>query len=157
MDHARRIAAAYPAASRRKYVEAAESLRLAYWDWADDSNVPPATTAPTVVISRAVNGTLRQTAVRNPLFSYEYPQSALRSDFGRFDGKNHTKRCVEEGQSYPLTANGIMAGYNLKEKVVSLRQPHLHRLERRIARVPFSPHLPPSGPRSRTVTAAYWR
>ncbi|KAF9876073.1 tyrosinase 2 [Colletotrichum karsti] len=120
VGHAKRIAAAHPAASRKKYVEASETLRLAYWDWADDSDVPPATAMPTVVINKAVNGTLRQTTVRNPLFSYKYPKSVLRGDFGRFDGKNNTKRCVEGGQSYPQTANGIMAGYNLKEKVYNV-------------------------------------
>lgn len=119
MQQAIRIANQYPATLKKRYVEAAESLRIAYWDWASDSNVPTVTTMSRVTINQPVNGTLRPISVTNPFYAFKYPRSALEGKFGRFSGRNHTKRCVEKGQSYPRTANGILAGYNLKEKVVS--------------------------------------
>ncbi|KAL0934277.1 tyrosinase 2 [Colletotrichum truncatum] len=120
VHHAKRIASTYPKAFRRRYIEAAEILRLAYWDWAAESNVPPVTALSKVVIKKPVNGTLRRVTVHNPFFSYEYPKSAVRGDFGSFDGKTHTKRCADQGQSYPHTANNILGGYNLKEKVYNV-------------------------------------
>ncbi|KAI8284094.1 Tyrosinase [Colletotrichum sp. SAR11_240] len=132
VQHAKRLAAAYPATSRRQYVEAAEDLRLAYWDWGANSNVPPVTALPTVVINRSDNGTLRQITVRNPFFRYTYPASALQGDFGKFDGKNYTKRCVDDGQSFPESANDILSGFNLKEKV----RPALTKWSRRNLREP---------------------
>ncbi|KAF4818077.1 Tyrosinase [Colletotrichum tropicale] len=120
VQHAKRLAAAYPATSRRQYVEAAEDLRLAYWDWGANSNVPPVTALPTVVINRSDNGTLLQSKVRNPFFRFTYPESALQGDFGKFDGNNYTKRCVDDGQSFPESANDILSGFNLKEKVYNV-------------------------------------
>ncbi|KAI8234162.1 Tyrosinase [Colletotrichum sp. SAR 10_86] len=51
---------------------------------------------------------------------YTYPESALQGDFGKFDGKNYTKRCVDDGQSFPESANDILSGFNLKEKVYNV-------------------------------------
>ncbi|KAJ0286552.1 hypothetical protein COL940_002957 [Colletotrichum noveboracense] len=78
------------------------------------------TALPTVVINRSDNGTLRQSTVRNPFFRYTYPASALQGDFGKFDGNNYTKRCVDDGQSFPESANDILSGFNLKEKVYNV-------------------------------------
>ncbi|KAK1502932.1 hypothetical protein CTAM01_04921 [Colletotrichum tamarilloi] len=115
--YAKRIALSYPESHKREYVEAAESLRVAYWDWAADSQVPPVTAMPTVVIKRPVGGALQPLAVRNPFYRFTYPKTALNGRFGSFDGKNYTKRCVGDGESYPDTANARLKGYGLKEKV----------------------------------------
>ncbi|KAF6807223.1 tyrosinase 2 [Colletotrichum sojae] len=120
VQQATRIANNYPASLKKRYVEAAESLRVAYWDWASDSNVPPVTTMSEVTINKPVNGTLRPLSVQNPLYAFKYPRSALEGRFGKFSGTNQTKRCVDEGQSYPGTANANLAGYNLKEKVYNV-------------------------------------
>ncbi|OLN85142.1 Tyrosinase 8 [Colletotrichum chlorophyti] len=117
VGQAKRIANSYPEPSRWQYVEAVDSLRIAYWDWGADSDVPPVTAMPTVVINKPVGGVVQPVSVRNPFFSYNYPRSALDGAFGRFDGRNHTKRCVEEDQNYPGTANEYLAEYSLKEKV----------------------------------------
>ncbi|KAI8282095.1 Tyrosinase [Colletotrichum sp. SAR11_57] len=90
------------------------------------------TALPTVVINRSDNGTLRQSTVRNPFFRYTYPASALQGDFGKFDGNNYTKRCVDDGQSFPESANDILSGFNLKEKV----RPALTKWSRRNLREP---------------------
>ncbi|KAJ0297490.1 hypothetical protein COL516b_010718 [Colletotrichum fioriniae] len=115
--YAKRIANTYPEPHKRAYVEAAESLRVAYWDWAADSQVPPVTALPTVVINKLVGGAMQPVAARNPFYRFTYPKSALDGSFGSFDGKNYTKRCVGEGESYPDTANARLTGYSLKEKV----------------------------------------
>ncbi|TDZ36414.1 Polyphenol oxidase 1 [Colletotrichum spinosum] len=120
VGHARDIAAAYPGDDERIYVDMAEILRLPYWDWAMDSNVPPVTALPTVFVHKPVNGTVQRTSVRNPLYRYTYPESAQEGEFGNFDGKDHTKRCVDAGQSYPESANSVLAGFNLKEKVYNV-------------------------------------
>ncbi|KAK1495132.1 hypothetical protein CCUS01_13523 [Colletotrichum cuscutae] len=118
--YAKRIALSYPESHKREYVEAAESLRVAYWDWAADSQVPPVTAMPTVVIKRPVGGALQPLAVRNPFYRFTYPKTALNGRFGSFDGKNYTKRCVGDGESYPDTANARLKGYGLKEKVYNV-------------------------------------
>lgn len=114
-----RIATSYPDPYKQKYVEAAESLRVAYWDWAADSQVPPATASPTVIVNKPVGSAMQPVAVRNPFYRFTYPKSALDGSFGRFNGKNYTKRCVADGESYPDTANARLRRYNLKDKVVS--------------------------------------
>ncbi|KAL0764557.1 hypothetical protein CaCOL14_012858 [Colletotrichum acutatum] len=118
--HAKRIAVSYPEPHKREYVEAAESLRVAYWDWAADSQVPAVTALPTVVIKKPVGGAVHTVAVRNPFYRFTYPKSALDGSFGSFDGKNYTKRCVGDGESYPDTANTRLTGYGLKEKVYNV-------------------------------------
>ncbi|TQN70315.1 Tyrosinase, partial [Colletotrichum shisoi] len=116
---AKRIAISYPEPHKRKYLEAAESLRIAYWDWAEDHQVPPVTAMPTVIVNKPVAGLVQPTAVRNPLYRFKYPQSALDGYFGRFDGTNSTRRCANDGETYPETANEKLASFNLKEKTVS--------------------------------------
>ncbi|KAJ0164733.1 Tyrosinase [Colletotrichum tanaceti] len=114
---AKRIATSYPEPHKRKYLEAAESLRIAYWDWAEDHRVPPVTAMPTVIVNKPVAGLVKPAAVRNPLYRFKYPQSALDGYFGRFDGTNSTSRCANDGETYPETANEKLASFNLKEKV----------------------------------------
>ncbi|KAK2004991.1 Di-copper centre-containing protein [Colletotrichum falcatum] len=120
VHQAKRLALSYPEPHKQRYMEAAERLRIAYWDWAADHNVPPATAMPTVVINKPVAGTVQPTVVRNPLYGFQYPKSALDGQFGAFNGANHTNRCVKDGESYPATANNMLAGYNLKEKVYNV-------------------------------------
>ncbi|TID07324.1 Tyrosinase [Colletotrichum higginsianum] len=115
---AKRIAISYPEPHKRKYLEAAESLRIAYWDWAENHQVPPVTAMPTVIVNKPVAGLVQPASVRNPLYRFKYPQSALDGYFGRFDGTNSTRRCANDGETYPETANEKLAGFNLKEKTL---------------------------------------
>ncbi|KAI8153411.1 Tyrosinase [Colletotrichum sp. SAR 10_71] len=60
-----------------------------------------------------------------PTQPHQEDKSALQGDFGKFDGKNYTKRCVDDGQSFPESANDILSGFNLKEKVgANFEGPH---------------------------------
>ncbi|KZL84988.1 tyrosinase 2 [Colletotrichum incanum] len=120
VHQAKLIAISYPEPYKQKYVEAAESLRIAYWDWAADHHVPPVTVMPTVVINKTVSGKIQPTAVQNPLYRFKYPRSVLDGKFGAFDGMNYTKRCVKDGENYPTTANEKLANYTLKERVYNV-------------------------------------
>lgn len=104
---------------RRQYKEAADRLRAPYWDWAADSNVPPATVPSSITIRRPVNGSLAAVPVRNPLASYTYPESAQNGKFGRFIGFGSIQRCTQEDRSYPDSANEAMSRQRLRERVVS--------------------------------------
>ncbi|KAK1590606.1 uncharacterized protein LY79DRAFT_649824 [Colletotrichum navitas] len=120
VHQAKRIALSYPEPHRKRYMDAAERLRIAYWDWAADYHVPPATAMPTVVINKPADGMVQATIVHNPLYRFQYPKSALDGQFGAFNGENHTSRCVKDGESYPATANEMLAGFSLKEKVYNV-------------------------------------
>ncbi|KAK1970542.1 Di-copper centre-containing protein [Colletotrichum sublineola] len=120
VHQAKRIALSYPEPHRKRYVEAAERLRIAYWDWAADYHVPPATVMPTVVINKPAAGTMQPTVVRNPLYRFKYPKSVLNGQFGSFNGGKYTNRCAKDGESYPATANKMLAYYSLKEKVYNV-------------------------------------
>ncbi|KAK1989068.1 hypothetical protein LZ30DRAFT_808174 [Colletotrichum cereale] len=120
VQQAKRIAISYPEPHKQRYMEAAERLRIAYWDWAADHHVPPMTAMPTVVINKPAAGVIQPTVVRNPLYRFEYPRSALDGQFGAFGGAKHTNRCVKDGESYPATANEMLAKYALKERVYNV-------------------------------------
>lgn len=118
VKHAQEIAQTYPPRYRRQYVEAADRLRAAWWDWASDSRVPPVTTQKTVVINRPYGDGLRPLRVLNPFYTYKYPQAAQDGDYGRFSGVGNTKRCTQQGNSYPKSANELLSKISLKSQVV---------------------------------------
>lgn len=68
VNHAKEIAHKYPASSQQKYINAAHTLRVPYWDWAVDPVLPPAVTATTMT----VNGPQGSKTIRNPLYSYQF-------------------------------------------------------------------------------------
>ncbi|KFA71768.1 hypothetical protein S40288_08752 [Stachybotrys chartarum IBT 40288] len=109
VDHARRIAQQYPRRYRNEYLQAAESLRAPYWDWAADNDVPPATVPRTIRINVPDGDRLRQVDVDNPLASFQFPRDALSGNYGSFEaqGRNITTRCAAPG-SYPNDANRNM-------------------------------------------------
>ncbi|KAG7128760.1 Tyrosinase like protein [Verticillium longisporum] len=117
VKHAQEIAQTYPPRYRRQYVEAADRLRAAWWDWASDSRVPPVTTQKTVVINRPYGDGLRPLRVLNPFYTYKYPQAAQDGDYGRFSGVGNTKRCTQQGNSYPKSANELLSKISLKSQV----------------------------------------
>lgn len=118
VSHARRIAESYPTSVRQQYVTAAARLRVPFWDWAADSRVPPSTVPQTVRVNRADGNRTRRVDVRNPLVGYTYPAAATSQRFGRFNGVNSTKRCVESGESYPATPNRDLTARDLRTHVV---------------------------------------
>ncbi|KAM0527778.1 hypothetical protein ACHAPS_002395 [Verticillium nonalfalfae] len=117
VKHAQEIAQTYPPRYRRQYTEAADRLRAAWWDWASDSRVPPVTTQKTVVINRPYGDGVRPLRVLNPFYTYKYPQSAQDGAFGRFSGVGNTKRCTQQGNSFPKSANELLSKISLKSQV----------------------------------------
>ncbi|RDA89752.1 hypothetical protein CP533_2923 [Ophiocordyceps camponoti-saundersi (nom. inval.)] len=111
-NHATRIASAYPSSHRYSYLQAARALRAPFWDWADNSDVPPSTT-----VSRLTINTPRgRQAIENPLFTYRFPSSALQGRFNAFSpGAAQTLRCPP--RDFPARANFNLRRENLRERM----------------------------------------
>jgi tyrosinase len=65
---AQTIAPAYPESNRDQYVQAAQTLRIPYWDWSTDANVPAVASTPWLQVNTPVG----QRTVANPLFTYHF-------------------------------------------------------------------------------------
>lgn len=71
---AKQVASQFPASSRSKYEDAANKLRVPYWDWAKKVNsaaeaIPATMTTPNIQVTFP-NGTSGQ--ISNPLFQYTF-------------------------------------------------------------------------------------
>ncbi|KJZ68902.1 hypothetical protein HIM_11709 [Hirsutella minnesotensis 3608] len=116
VNQARAIATRYPASTRARYMQAAETLRTPYWDWASDLSVPNSTALRTIPI----NTPRGRTSFKNPLAAYSYPREALDGAFGEFTDRrppppDRIGRC--ESGSYPQSANRRLRQGNLRERV----------------------------------------
>jgi tyrosinase len=120
--HARKLAKEYPEQYRYDYIQAAETLRVPYWDWASESFVPQATVPNTMQINIPSGEILQQVDVENPLATFKFPAAGLNGTFGNFDSQNRTQiyRCPPP-QSYPDSANKNLASRPYKQWIVSLR------------------------------------
>ncbi|SPO05045.1 uncharacterized protein DNG_07730 [Cephalotrichum gorgonifer] len=111
VDHAIEIAAEY---SDPAYKAAAETLRLPFWDWAEDATVPAFAGTPQIQVT-GKDG--RPQTIANPLYSYTFPQEAVQGKFGRIVAgdrdQTRTVRCT------PSEANARLAEVNLKGMVYS--------------------------------------
>lgn len=110
VQHAKRLALEYPQRFRFEYTQAAETLRLAYWDWAASPTVPPVTVPPTLKIRVPNGNVLREIDVQNPFATFRFPQSALDGKYGSFDSQRRTQiyRC-QSPDTYPAGANTRLA------------------------------------------------
>jgi len=112
VDHAITLAKEYPEAQRPEYQRAAESLRVPYWDWAENSSLPPSVGQPEIRVETPKG----QQTIRNPLYSYNFPQEAVSGKYGSITGdrdRTKTVRCSS------VEANARMATVNFKGLVVS--------------------------------------
>ncbi|KAK5106279.1 hypothetical protein LTS08_000397 [Lithohypha guttulata] len=90
-EHARAIASAYPADVRPKYISAAESLRIPYWDWGQTFRLPDAVTK----LSLVVNSPEGLRSISNPLRRYDFQidvEEIVTYDYGFLNKLNHTAR-----------------------------------------------------------------
>ncbi|RDA86402.1 hypothetical protein CP532_6468 [Ophiocordyceps camponoti-leonardi (nom. inval.)] len=111
-NHARRIATSYPPSLRNRYLQAAQALRAPFWDWAENSDVPPSTTLSRLTINTPQG---RQT-IENPLFTYRFPREALQGRFNAFSpGGSQTVRCPP--RDFPVRANANLRRENLRERM----------------------------------------
>ncbi|KJZ75346.1 hypothetical protein HIM_05272 [Hirsutella minnesotensis 3608] len=115
VTRARSIASQYPGQDRARYLQAAETLRTPYWDWADIPEVPNSTIPATLTI----NTPRGRQAINNPLATYIWPREAFSGSFGQFEPPrpwSNTIRCPSP-MRYPESANQRLRRNNLKELV----------------------------------------
>lgn len=91
VGHAQTIANQYTGSQKAKYVAAANTLRIPYWDWARDPKLPASTTWETI----SVNTPTGRKTIRNPLFSYKFQKFPFTyANFGGTIGQYpQTMRC----------------------------------------------------------------
>ncbi|KAH7124704.1 tyrosinase [Dactylonectria macrodidyma] len=119
VETALRLANQYPTAHRARYVQAAQTLRSPFWDWARSSAVPQATVPRTYNVQVPNGSGLRTQSVSNPLAGYSFPQAALNGQFGTFDepeNRPRIYRCLSP-QSYPSSANGLISSRSYRQWV----------------------------------------
>lgn len=68
-SHAQMIARQYYGASKTKYIAAAKTLRLPYWDWAESAAIPTILNMPKIAIITPAG----KQQVDNPLYAYQFP------------------------------------------------------------------------------------
>ena len=71
-QNAQNIAQTYPDSSIDEYVAAAQTLRLPYWDWTMDADIPAIANVSTIQINTP-NG---PQTIDNPLYHYAFPPLA---------------------------------------------------------------------------------
>ncbi|KAK7415280.1 hypothetical protein QQX98_006029 [Neonectria punicea] len=106
---AKRLANEYPQRYRSQYVEAAETLRAPFWDWAS-SDIPDAMVPSKMAVNVPSGSALREIQVENPLSGYKFPAGALNGTYGSFDSENRARiyRCPSP-KSFPNSANELLA------------------------------------------------
>ncbi|KAG6016128.1 hypothetical protein E4U43_004173 [Claviceps pusilla] len=111
---AKAIAATYPDRYRDQYMNAANKLRSPFWDWSQNSDVPPCTVPAWMTVNVPDGQNLKQITIHNPLQTYTYPQKAIDGAFGRFNRYSTTSRCPPPDR-YPDTANARLGRLGLRQ------------------------------------------
>ncbi|CAK7225659.1 hypothetical protein SBRCBS47491_005964 [Sporothrix bragantina] len=92
--HVRKAAKQYPVETVDTYTAAAQTFRIPFWDWAQDASLPAAVSSPTI----SFNSPSGPATMRNPLYSFQFPNFPFKSSQGGFGGSlakfNETKRCT---------------------------------------------------------------
>ncbi|RDA86687.1 hypothetical protein CP532_5050 [Ophiocordyceps camponoti-leonardi (nom. inval.)] len=110
IKHAKRLAATYPQQVRAQYQQAADNLRIPYWDWAAQQEVPGATVPSRV----RVNSPTGSKQIDNPLSTFKYPRSALTGQFGAWDNRPQIFHCPSP-YKYPDSANSNLQSRPYKQ------------------------------------------
>ncbi|KAF2999136.1 hypothetical protein E8E14_005792 [Neopestalotiopsis sp. 37M] len=100
------------------YLAAANSFRIPFWDWATDSNLPPATTWPEIT----VNAPGGQQTVPNPLYSFVWPSFPLDHDPAWFPTTDDAVLWNSTGTQRQLSPRGNLSLVvtSLQDKVYSV-------------------------------------
>ncbi|PHH74988.1 hypothetical protein CDD80_2711 [Ophiocordyceps camponoti-rufipedis] len=110
VKHAKKIAATYPQNVRARYVQAADNLRVPYWDWASRQEVPAATVPARV----RVTGPSGSKDMENPLSSFKYPRAAMTGQYGAWDNRPRIFHCPTPYR-YPDSANSNLQSRPYKQ------------------------------------------
>ncbi|KAG5983814.1 hypothetical protein E4U55_007046 [Claviceps digitariae] len=111
---AKKIAATYPNRYRSQYMDAAAKLRSPFWDWSQNSDVPPCTVPSQMTVNVPDGENLKKISINNPLSTYTYPQKALNGVFGPFTRYPTTSRCPPPDR-YPESANQRLGQLGLRQ------------------------------------------
>ncbi|KAG5663138.1 hypothetical protein KAF25_001074 [Fusarium avenaceum] len=105
VEHAKRLANLYPTKYRKQYVDAANSLRSPFWDWAIDG-IPSIITQSMVNVKVPNGSGLKTINMKNPLYTYNFPKDALNGKYGQWDDEDRSRiyHCPAP-DSFPGTAN----------------------------------------------------
>ncbi|OXV11945.1 hypothetical protein Egran_00294, partial [Elaphomyces granulatus] len=76
-EYAENIADTYPPNSRRAYQDAADSLRIPYWDWASNASLPNCLVTPQISITTPSG----RKQIDNPLYTYKFHPPEAGKDF----------------------------------------------------------------------------
>lgn len=118
MSHAIQISHQYAGDQAPAYRAAAESLRVAYWDWAANSTLPEIVTHEKV----QVNGPSGPVTVKNPLQSYwfqNYPFTIQYMNGGVLSRQSRTTRCpTKDIEDDVAKVNAGLASSEFKAQVV---------------------------------------
>lgn len=91
-----------------EWTQAAETLRIPYWDWAEDATVPAFAGQEEIEVETP-DGTEN---IDNPLYDYKFPQSAVDGDFGQIIAGDRDKTRII--RCSPDEANERLAEVDLK-------------------------------------------
>ncbi|KJZ74666.1 hypothetical protein HIM_06016 [Hirsutella minnesotensis 3608] len=114
--HAKRIAGTYPQRYRSQYQQAADTLRVPFWDWASDQAVPRATVPGRISVNMPSGQGVRATEIENPLSTFRFPRQALQGDYGAWDSQNRPRiqHCAGNFQ-YPDSADSNLRSRPYKQ------------------------------------------
>lgn len=105
-------------ATASAYLTAAETLRVAYWDWASDATLPEVVTLDTLAIT-SPTGPL---TIKNPFRNYyfqNYPFSIQYMNAGVLSTMDHTVRCPDaDGNDNVAAVNAGLQTSGFKNQVV---------------------------------------
>ncbi|OJD14819.1 hypothetical protein AJ78_04875 [Emergomyces pasteurianus Ep9510] len=114
--HAKAIADSYPASIRRIYQQAAANLRIPYWDWANDPEIPKSVITPELNINTS-EGLM---TIPNPLYNYAlnpstkdgFPNDILLKYRNTVRNPNEKGESQIEAVQKTLNANGALIRVN---------------------------------------------
>lgn len=120
VSHAIRISQRYTGDQAPAYRAAAESLRVAYWDWAANSTLPDIITHDSI----KVNGPSGPINIQNPLHSYwfqNYPFNIQYMNAGVLSRQSRTTRCPTKNLDDDVAkVNAGLAASEFKAQVVRI-------------------------------------
>ncbi|DAA75792.1 TPA_exp: Tyrosinase [Trichophyton benhamiae CBS 112371] len=119
--HAQKIAASYPEKDRAKYVTAAKTLRIPYWDWASNPDIPRSMTTAKI----NVNTPTGMQSIDNPLYQYKFDPSVQKGfpEGDSFTSNPHSTRFPDaNGESQNDRATRAMRsnGASLRSSIYQL-------------------------------------
>lgn len=120
VNNAKAIAETYPEPQREIYRNAADQLRVPFWDWGVDAKVPDAVVPDTITVKASRDGAIKEVAIHNPLATFVYPKSYGAGKYGPPPKETERVLRCQAPYSFPATSNANIQRRNYRQRVVSL-------------------------------------